>query len=93
MQANRTSSHIALALSKEEALVLCELLQRIVEEDEKPLLPLLHSSAEFAVLCRLNNNLEKVIPELFYDHYDDLIKTARTLLIKESGHFEGISEQ
>ncbi len=92
MRAARGNGDIAFTLSRQEALVLFEMLQRLVDDDETKLLPLLHSSAEFAVLCRINNRLEEVLPEPFLDTYDDLLKAARAAIVRESGRYEGIEE-
>lgn len=83
---------VNFSLSRSEALVLSETLTRLIDDDEKPLLSLLHSSAEFAVLCRLNNHLQSGLPELFNENYEKLLNAARKALIKESGHYSGIDE-
>lgn len=93
MQMVHAHNKVTLALEKEEALVLFEMLQRLVEEDEKSLLPLLHSSAEFAVLCRLNSHLEKSLSEPFCPDYDTILMQARGAIIKQSGYYQGIEEQ
>lgn len=90
---SETTGEIAFGLSREEALVLLELLQRLVEEEEARLIPLLHSSAEFAVLCRINNHLEKNLPEALRDDYDVLLRKARALIIRQNGHYPGIEEK
>lgn len=84
---------IDFTLSRQEALVLFELLQRLVEENEQDLLPLLHSSAEFAVLCIMNNHLEKILAEAAGDDYEDVLKRARAVIIRQSGRYEGIEEK
>ncbi len=93
MEATRDKDRIRIALHREEALVLGELLQRVVEDDNTMLLPLLHSSAEFAVLCRMNNHLEQCLPEMAADYYDDEVRRARQSIIKHTGKFEGIEER
>jgi hypothetical protein len=92
MNASQAAGGVAFSLNKEEALVLFEMLQRLVDEDETKLLPLLHSSAEFAVLCRMNNHLEKNLPEALLDTYNDLLRAARALIVRQSGAYNGIEE-
>ncbi len=92
MRAESAVDDITVRLSRHEALVLFEMLQRLVDDDETKLLPLLHSSAEFAVLCRINNHLEKTLPEPLLENYDDLLKAARASIIRQSGRYLGIEE-
>ncbi len=89
----QAKNEVVLPLSKEHALVLFELLQRLTEDREGELLPLLHSSAEFAVLCAINSTLEKTLSEPFLDNYEDVLKKARASIIKKTGLYEGIEEK
>ncbi len=93
MRLLKAKEEVTFTLTNVEALVLFEMLQRLIEGDEKALLPLLHSSAEFAVLCRMNNNLEKTLAEPFLENYEGLLQKARKAIIKQSGIFEGIEEK
>ena len=89
----QAKDEVTLSFSKDEALVLLEMLQRLTDDNEKYLLPLLHSSAEFAVLCAINSDLEQIMAEPFLDNYDELVKKARSAIIKRWGTFEGIEEK
>ena len=90
MESSRQTTAISLVLDEEESLVLHDLLQRLVEENEQKLLPLLESSAEFAVLCRLNSHLEKQLPEALEDDYEAKLTRARKRIIGKTGRYEGI---
>ncbi len=92
MQAYYDPKKVTLTMNNDEALVLGEMLQRILENSEADLIKFLESSAEFAVLVRINNNLEKVLPQHFAENYDAQVAHARVAIIKESGRFEGIAE-
>jgi hypothetical protein len=93
MRLLQAKEEVTFTLTKEEALVLFEMLQRLVEDNEKALLPLLHSSAEFAVLCRMNSHLEKTLAEPLRDNYEALLLKARKAILRQSGVFEGIEEK
>jgi hypothetical protein len=88
-----TKEDVVLTLDREQALVLFDLLQRLTEDEEARLLPLLNSSAEFAVLCAMNNQLEKTLAEPFSEHYEELLKKARAQIIRLTGRYEGIEEK
>jgi len=93
MKMSPIQDKISVLLDKEEALVLFEMLERLVEEREKELLPLLESSAEFAVLCRLASHLEQHLKEPLSDDYETLLTKARALIIKQSGRYPGLEEK
>jgi hypothetical protein len=93
MRAFSHQEHVTFALTRQEALVLSEALQRLIDDGERTLLGLLHSSAEFAVLCRLNNHLQSCLPETLSESYEDALRTARRAIIKQAGHYEGIEER
>jgi hypothetical protein len=69
--------HVAIRLSKEEALVLFEWIHRT--EDQDPALELLSlvDQAEQRVLWDLSGSLETVLVEPFMPEYAEIIESAR----------------
>jgi hypothetical protein len=72
-------SNVNLALSKNEALVLFELLSRFSEEEK---LEIQYKSEE-QVLWNVQANLEKLLSEPFSKEYSTLLDIARKKLTYE----------
>lgn len=73
-----------LVVTRDEALVLCELLARFTETDR---LTLIHN-AEFVALSRLSGQLEKMLVEPLGSDYEVVIDSARTRI---AAGFEGLA--
>ena len=61
-----------IELTKEEAIVLSELLYRISENDE-----IYEDFAEQYVLWKIEGQLDKELAEPFMDNYADILKKSR----------------
>jgi len=68
------SNEITIKLTKDEALVLFELLSRFSENDNKEIF---QDAAEEKALWVIEEQLEKILVEPFKPNYQDIIQEAR----------------
>ena len=68
------SNEITIKLTKDEALVLFELLSRFSENDNKEIFL---DAAEEKALWVIEEQLEKILVEPFKPNYQDIIQEAR----------------
>ena len=85
-QSPPNSQDVILALSQDEALVLFDLLARLVDDrDAVELLPLLEHDAELWALIRVQGLLETRLVQPFLADYRALVDSARDRLVAAHG--------
>ncbi len=86
------SSNVNLQLSRDEALVLFEFLQREIDEnDANTLKSSIDHEAELWALNGLNCLLERALPEPFASDYLKDLSAARHALVKRYGNWSFVS--
>ena len=75
-----TINSVEIKISNDEALVLFEFLSRFSNTDKITI----EHQAEEIVLWNLTCNLEKLLPEPFFENYSEVLRAAKERLCEQS---------
>jgi hypothetical protein len=78
------STDLSLTISRDEALVLFELLSRVADTNGLEL----HHNSEFLALSKLSSQLEKSLAEPFMPNYTEVLDQARS---RVASGYEGLA--
>ena len=85
-EAQEGEESISLTLTRDEAVVLLELLARTLDDENgSRLREAVRHDGEIWALTRLWGYLERVLPEPFRADYEAVIAAARQRLVEKSG--------